>query len=79
MGVRCHFECVSPVLAAVVIGIRRVPFCVMVLIGSRCWPRGVCCKMVTVVRGVAWEVWMMRLALPIEEAVTAGTGSTLTG
>jgi len=52
-----------------------VPFCVMALMGSWCWPMGACCTMVTVCRGVAdWELWMMRL-----EALTeVGAVSTLT-
>ena len=74
----CGCVCVSPVLAAVPMGTRWVPFCVMAFIGSWCCPSGACCTMVTVVRGAAWELWMMRLTPPIDEAVMDGTGSTLT-
>lgn len=54
-----------------------VPFCVMALMGSWCWPTGAGCSMVTVCRGAAdWGVWMMQLEPPIE--VMVGTVSTLT-
>lgn len=65
-------------LAAVPMGTRWVPFCVMALTGSWCWPSGPCCKIVTVVNGAAWELWMMRLTPPIEVAVMDGTDSTFT-
>lgn len=63
---------------AVVMGTMCVPFCVTVFIGSWCWPRGVCCTIVTVCRGVVWDVWMIRLAAPIVAWLIAGIGSTLT-
>lgn len=63
---------------AVVIGTMCVPFCVTVFIGSWCWPRGACCTIVTVCKGVVWDVWMIRLAAPIVAWLIAGIGSTFT-
>lgn len=64
---------------AVAMGTTWVPFWVMVLIGSWCWPNGACCTMVTVWRGVAAVLlWMILLAEPIELWVMPGTDSTFT-
>lgn len=60
-------------------GTRWVPFCVMAFTGNWCWPRGgACCRIVTVVSGAAWELWMMWLTPPKDEAVMDGCGSTWT-
>lgn len=50
-----------------------VPFCVMALTGSWCWP-----TIVTVCMGPDCDVWRIRAVPPIDEAVMAGTGSTFT-
>ncbi len=64
---------------AVAMGTTWVPFWVMVLIGSWCWPNGACCTMVTIWRGVvAVLLWMILLAEPIEPWVMPGTDSTFT-